>query len=166
MSLALALSIHNKQQHSGPIRGRITDTDGSTGTPHPSSGPDGIGGGTPHPSSVMGTGWVCTRKKQKKYPVKNLSLPRRHTAATDTRCRQIYKERKLQPGTDKPFTDPQPLNPKLNLGPHVYHLTITCALSHRKRHMRLETGSQEGLKALPGTSGLGLRVSALGGLRV
>jgi hypothetical protein len=100
----------------------------------------------------------CTEKKQNIYPANNLSLPRRHTAATDARFRQMYKQRKLQPGTDKPLIDPQPLNPKLNLGPHLYHLTITFALTHRKRHMRRETGSQEGLKALPGTSGLGLRV--------
>jgi hypothetical protein len=38
--------------HSGPIRGRMTDTDGSGETPYPSSGPDGIGGPTT-PSVIL-----------------------------------------------------------------------------------------------------------------
>ncbi len=35
------------QLHRGPIRGRMTDTDGSWETPHPSSVTDGMGGPTP-----------------------------------------------------------------------------------------------------------------------
>ena len=38
--------------HSGPIRGRMTDTDGSRETLHPSSGADGMGGPTP-PSVIL-----------------------------------------------------------------------------------------------------------------
>ncbi len=43
------------QLHRGPIRGRMTDTDGSWETPHPSSVTDGMGG--PTPPSVIRSGW-------------------------------------------------------------------------------------------------------------
>ena len=43
-------------KHSGPIRGRITDTDGSRENPHPSSGVDGMGGPTP-PSVIRPDGY-------------------------------------------------------------------------------------------------------------
>ena len=54
--------------HSGPIRGRMTDTDGSGEFPHPSSGPDGIGGPTTPSVILIRYGWVLYQKKQKKYP--------------------------------------------------------------------------------------------------
>ena len=59
-----------EKNHSGPIRGRMTDTDGSWETPHPSSVTDGMGG--PTPPSVMRTAWyrwpVHPIRQQSPYP--------------------------------------------------------------------------------------------------
>ena len=48
--------------HSGPIRRRMTDTDGFWETPHPSSVAEGMGG--PNPPSVIRNGWYRWAKPQ------------------------------------------------------------------------------------------------------
>jgi hypothetical protein len=54
--------------HNGPIRGRRTDTDGSGETPHPSTGPDGIGGPTTPSVILIRYGWGLYQKKKNDHP--------------------------------------------------------------------------------------------------
>jgi hypothetical protein len=63
--------------HRGLIRGRMTVTDGSWETPHPSSVTDGMGG--PTPPSVMRTGWY----RWPVHPSVNSNVPHRHRTQPD-----------------------------------------------------------------------------------
>jgi hypothetical protein len=77
--------------HSGPIRGRMTDTDGSGETPYPSSGPDGIGGPTTPSVILIRYGWVLYQEKKIPIRTDGVSVSRVETPHPSSRPDGIGK---------------------------------------------------------------------------